>query len=133
MDKNAKSSLNFKGVLLNHHEIIVKSKPRFSDALRILKHPSKNNFYQTIPLSETQFVAIYYQNRRFQFTYQNQSFLLFEGNQQLSEDAVYNIVNNFIVKEGNKVSYLTNFPEDKIRPAKRKKGRVLAVSKRVDE
>ncbi|MDR6999306.1 hypothetical protein [Neobacillus niacini] len=133
MDKNLHSSLNFIGVRINNHEIMIKSKPGFFDALTLSKHPSKNSFYQTIPLSDTQSVSFYYYNKRFQFTYQNQSFRLFEGNQRLSEHVVYNILNNFIVKEGNKASYLTSFPEDKIRTAKKKKTRVLAESKRVGE
>ncbi|MED1468980.1 hypothetical protein [Bacillus salipaludis] len=133
MDNNPSSSLNFIGVRLSNREIMIKSKPGFFDALTLSKHPSKSSFYQTIPLGDTHSVSIYYYNKRFQFTYQNHSFQLFEGNQQLSEQVVYNILNNFIVKEGNKASYLTSFPEDKIRTAKKKKTRVLAESKRVGE
>ena len=110
-----KRILFFIGEKQNEREIFIKEKPSFYDALLLSKvslQPPESSSYQSIPLGDITKVLICFQ--------ENNSH---QQSLTLTEEAIYNLLNHFIVKEGSKTSYLVNFSDDKIKRIKKKIGR----------
>jgi len=118
-----KRILFFIGEKQNEREIFIKEKPSFYDALLLSKvslQPPESSSYQSIPLGDITKVLICFQ--------ENNSH---QQSLTLTEEAIYNLLNHFIVKEGSKTSYLVNFSDDKIKRIKKKKQRISAVGKEI--
>lgn len=91
------------------------NKPEFYDAIRI---STQNGSYQSIPLP-------YFFDSSTQITYDQHSLKL-ESSQSLTNEEALNIFQNFAVKKGNKVAYLTHCPRI---PQEKKKHQTLKARK----
>jgi hypothetical protein len=114
-------------------ELRITSKPSFYDALLLSNRspqPTKDTSFQSIPICKKTIVSIRYRDDDIQLTYHGQSLQIFASNRELSEEEVLEVLHNFVVKEGNRVTYLRIFPNDKFRRRKRKGPRVIAECKK---
>jgi hypothetical protein len=134
-DKTKSDSLIFIGEISDGNEMTIKNKPGFYDALLLSKqsvHSTKSSSYQSVPYDNQKKISIRNFDKNIQFTYRNQSLQLIDDDEKLTDEEVLNVFNHFAIKEGDKVTYLLQYPNDKIRPRKKKKARILEEGKQLE-
>ncbi|MGG3560666.1 hypothetical protein ABES03_03475 [Neobacillus rhizosphaerae] len=133
---NEKVALIFIGEQVSKQECWIKSKPSFSDAVVL----SNQTSHQTTCVSY-QHILLDYKNNSFQIsdsdiqlTCDRDSLKITQGSKskQLTEEEVFDIINNFAFKKGNKVTFLRTIPYRKSKKRKKNKDRVLAVGKKIE-
>ncbi|MEH7439337.1 hypothetical protein V7182_17835 [Neobacillus drentensis] len=133
---NEKVALIFIGEQVSNQECWIKSKPSFSDAIVL----STQSSHQTSCISY-QHILLDYKNNSFQIsdsdiqlTCDRDSLLITQGSKskQLTEEEVFDIINNFAFKKGNKVTFLSIVPYRKSKKRKKNKNRVLEVGKKLE-
>lgn len=132
---NDQNSLIFIGEILHQQKWRITGKPSFYDALLLANQsplPTMSTPYQSILQDNNTNVSIHFCDYNFQLTYQGKSLQILNADRDLTEEEVFNVFNNFVFKDGEKVSILRIFPYGKNRPRKRKRARVLAVSTGLD-
>lgn len=132
--------LIFLGERLRDHEILIHDKPGFMDATRLAGPPpllQAEPSYQFILLQDTINVTLHFQERRlskqFQFIFQENSLRIIEMEYSRSSEAFLSIFHYFLIKNGNHVSFLLKFPEDKIKKPVKKLSRCQSEEKDLDE
>ncbi|MCL6573973.1 MAG: hypothetical protein K6T88_20200 [Bacillus sp. (in: Bacteria)] len=124
--------LIFIGKQMSKEELRITHKPSFHDALLLSKQtpqPIKTKEYQTIPVCKKTIVTIRYRDDHIQLTYQGKSLQILPGKRNLSKKEVFELMKNFALKEGDRVTFLRTFPYGKSRLRKRKKPPVMAQCK----
>ncbi|MDR6121054.1 hypothetical protein QFZ87_000651 [Bacillus sp. SLBN-46] len=133
---NEKVALIFIGEQVSNQECWIKSKPSFSDAIVL----STQSSHQTSCVSY-QHILLDYKANSFQIsdsdiqlTCDRDSLMITQGSKskQLTEEEVFDIINNFAFKKGNKVTFLCTIPYRKSKKRKKNKNRVLAVGKKLE-
>lgn len=133
---NEKVALIFIGEQVSNQECWIKSKPSFSDAIVL----STQSSHQTSCISY-QHILLDYKNNSFQIsdsdiqlTCDRDSLKITQGSKskQLTEEEVFDIINNFAFKKGNKVTFLRTIPYRKSKKRKKNKDRVLTVGKKIE-
>jgi hypothetical protein len=133
---NEKVALIFIGEQVSNQECWIKSKPSFSDAIVL----STQSSHQTSCVSY-QHILLDYKNNSFQIsdsdiqlTCDRDSLMITQGSKskQLTEEEVFDILNNFAFKKGNKVTFLRTIPYRKSKKRKKNNDRVLAVGQKLE-
>ncbi|WP_251552295.1 hypothetical protein [Neobacillus muris] len=124
------SALVFIGEKTNNGEWRITRTPETNDlALLLFQSPHEKSTYQFIPLSHNEDPWIYFYNTNIQMTCQNQSLLVFEGDPELTEEQVFELMSSFALKDRNRIAFLRLFPNSKYRPKKRKTARIVSEEK----
>lgn len=131
------SRLIFIGEIINSKEIRITRKPSIYDAF-LLSEKSFSTFpssmkpsYQSVPLEEQANISIHINCYHIILSYQHNSLQIAESSKILTEEEVIEVFTNFIVKKGDRITFLGTSPHRKTRPRKKKKERILAVEKPV--
>ena len=133
---NEKVALIFIGEQVSKQECWIKSKPSFSDAIFL----SNQSSHQTTCVSY-QHILLDYKNISFQIsdsdiqlTCDRDSLMITQGSKskQITEEEVFDIINNFAFKKGNKVTFLRTIPYRKSKKRKKNKICALAVGKKLE-
>jgi hypothetical protein len=108
---NSNVSLVIIGKPIGKNHLQLLSKPGFSDAIQLLNHSSigirtDSTFYQLIPLKDMDTISFHYNNIKIQASYDQQLLSFVEENRTEAEKRVFDVLANFVIKAGNKVSYL---------------------------
>jgi len=131
-----KNSIIFIREGTNKQEKEIKSKPSFYDAIQLSTQSPQtceDTPYQSIPFKKTAIIPIHSFNSDIHITYEQHSLQIFKENNNLTEKEVFEFLTHFAVKEGNKVSFLAFFPNDKNSLRKPRKKHTLAESKEIEE
>ena len=131
-----KNSIIFIREGTNQQEKEIKSKPSFYDAIQLSTKPPQaheDTPYQAIPFKKTATIPIHSFNSNIHITYDQHSLQIWKENNDLTEKEVFEFLTHFAVKEGNKVSFLAFFPNDKNSLRKPRKRHTLAESKKIKE
>ena len=126
--KKRKSILFFIGEKHRDQKLVIKGKPSFSDALLLTKlstQPPKKSPYSSIPLGDITKVSINFHEDDL-----HQPSLEISGD--VTEEAIFHLLNHFMIKEGSKTSFLVHSPNEKIRQTKKKKQLISAASKKIE-
>jgi hypothetical protein len=129
-----KYSLIFIGEQMNKKVVRITNKPSFYDALLLSNQtpqPTKIIPYQSIPIRKNTTLSIRYRDDIIQLTYQGNSIQIIADNRELSEKEVFELLHNFAVKEGDRVTFLRTFCHSKTRLRKRKRHRVIEECKTI--
>lgn len=132
----SKYSLVFIGEQKHKGYLRIMRKPSFYDAILLLnKSPqsSKTTPYHFISLDKNENISIHFHDKSIQFVCDRQTLQILASNRKLTETEAYNFFNNFVIKEKDKVSFLSVFPCTKTSPSKRKKTRVLSEARKLEE
>lgn len=130
-----KNSIIFIGKQSSKKEMKINSKPSFFDAVQLSTQspqPHEDNPYLSIPFNR-EMIPVHIFNSKIQLTYEQHSLQIYHENNNLKEKEVIEILTHVAVKEGNKVSFLAVFPNDKTKLTKVKTTRILAESKKMKE
>ncbi|PGV51420.1 hypothetical protein [Bacillus sp. AFS037270] len=136
MENNSK--LMFIGEIINNQEIRITRKPSIYDVFLLSEKsfstfPSSMNLsYQSVPLEEQANISIHINCYHIILSYQHNSLQIAESSKILTEEEVIEVFTNFIVKKGDRSTYLGTSPYCKKRPRKKKKERILAVEKKLE-
>ncbi|TWD99396.1 hypothetical protein FB550_10731 [Neobacillus bataviensis] len=131
------SRLIFIGEIINSQEIRITRKPSIYDAFLLSEKSfstfpsSMNPSYQSVPLVEQANISIHINCYHIILSYQHNSLQIAESSKILTEEEVIEVFTNFIVKKGDRITFLGTSPHRKTRPRKKKKERILAVEKPV--
>ncbi|WML58492.1 hypothetical protein [Neobacillus sp. PS2-9] len=133
---NEKVALIFIGEQVSNQECWIKSKPSFSDAIVLStqsSHQTSCVSYQHI-LLDYKSNSIQISDSDIQLTCDRDSLMITQGSKskQLTEEEVFDIINNFAFKKGNKVTFLCTVPYRKSKKRKKNKNRVLEVGKKLE-
>ncbi len=129
------SSIIFIGEKLREREWRITREPDFYDAI-LLSHQSPQkaraaaNPYQSIPLRSAN-IAFNLCDHHIYFTYHHQTLLIAKEGTEPTEEEIFDVFHNLLLKEGNRVSYLVQMPKGKTSLVKRKTIRVLAEAKKL--
>ncbi len=116
-------------------ELEITNKPSFYDAIQLSNqslqrpHLHPNSPYHLIPLEDNTDLSFHYGNANIEVNYDQRSLSFVEVGQKLMEEEVFDVLANFVVKEGNKASYLGIPPYGKDPAKKTKKARTIVVKK----
>jgi hypothetical protein len=130
-----KNSIIFIGKQSSKKEMKINSKPSFYDAVQLSTQSPQtheDNPYLSIPFNR-EMIPVHIFNSKIQLTYEQHSLQIYHENNNLKEKEVIEILTHVAVKEGNKVSFLAFFPNDKTELTKGKTTRTLAESKKMKE
>ncbi|MEH7303728.1 hypothetical protein [Neobacillus drentensis] len=114
----------------------INSKPSFFDAVHLSSQSPLTNVdtpYQSIPFNKRAIIPIHSFNSEIHITCEQHSIQIYNEKNDLTEKEVFEFLTHFAVKEGNKVSFLAVFPNNKDRLKNVKSTRVLAESKKIKE
>ena len=129
--------LMFIGEIINNQEIQITRKPSIYDAFLLSEKTfstfpsSMNPSFQSVPLEEHANISIHINCYHIILSYQHNSLQIAESSKILTEEEVVEVFTNFIMKKGDRITYLGTSPYRKTRPRKKKKERILAVEKPV--
>ncbi|MEH7545918.1 MULTISPECIES: hypothetical protein [Bacillaceae] len=135
MENNSK--LMFIGEIINSQEIRITKKPSIYDAFLLSEKTfstfpsSMNDSYQSVPLEEQANISIHIKSYHIILSYEHNSLRIAESSKILTEEEVVQVFSNFIMKKGDRITYLGTSPYRKTRPRKKKKERILVVEKPV--
>jgi hypothetical protein len=127
------STLILIGKRTGRQELQFTSKPRFFDAVQLsiqAVHHDKDASYQSFPLDEDTTIIFHYHDISIRLTLDQQSRLKIESETPLTEAEVFEVLANFVLKDGSKVSYLSFPPIDKHSTRKNKKLNYSSEAKR---
>ena len=125
------SILMFIGEVVGNREIRITKKISIHDAIIFLDKSfptfpsSMDKSYQSILLEERADILIHLNHYNILLSYQRNSLQIVETSNFLTEEEVWEVFTSFIVRIGDKLTYLGNFPYSKARCRKRKKGPTL--------
>ena len=125
------SILMFIGEVIGSREIRITKKVSIHDAIILLEKSfpnfpsSMDESYQSIPLEELADILIHLNHYHILLSYQQNSLQIVETSNFLTEEEIFEVLTNFIVRIGDKLTYLGTFPYSKARCRKRKKGPTL--------
>ncbi|MCM3729626.1 hypothetical protein M3226_29050 [Neobacillus cucumis] len=131
------SRLIFIGEIINSQEIRITRKPSIYDAFLLSEKSfstfpsSMNPSYQSVPLEEQANISIHTNCYHIILSYQHNSLQIAASSKKLTEEEVIEVFTNFIVKKGDRFTYLGTSPYRKTRQRVKKKERILAVEKPV--
>ena len=111
-------------------------KPSFFDAVQLsTRSPQTYEVtpYQSIPFHKKAIIPILSFNSDIHIMYEKHSLQIYKENNDLTEKEVFEILTRFAIKEGNRVSFLADFPNGKKRQAKSKPNGTLAESKKMED
>ncbi len=114
----------------------INSKPSFFDAIQLSTRSPLTNVdtpYQSIPFNKRAIIPIHSFNSGIHITYDQHSLQIYKENNDLTEKEVFGFLTHFAIKEGNRVSFLADFPNGKKRRAKSKPRGKLAESRKMEE
>jgi hypothetical protein len=129
------NSIIFIGKQSSRKEMKIYSKPSFYDAVQLSTQSPRtheDNSYLSIPFNR-KMIPVHILNSKIQLTYEEHSLQIYHENNNLNEKEVIEILTHVAVKEGNKVSFLAVFPNDKTKLTKVKTTRTLTESKKMKE
>jgi len=129
-----KNSIIFIGKPTRKKKIEIDSKPSFFDAVQLsTRSPQTYEVtpYQSIPFHKKAIIPIHSFNSEIHITYEQHSLQIYKENNDLTETEVFEFLTHFAIKEGDKVSFLTEFPNGKKRLAKDKPNSALTESKKI--
>lgn len=109
------------------HEMQIKSKPKFSDAMLLSKKAnlsSMKKYYHSIPINQDK-LSFHFKEINSHFIFSQHTLELVVGDHKLTEEEVYDIFSNFAFMADNKVSILILDGMKKIRKGSRNKLKVL--------
>jgi hypothetical protein len=102
-------ALIFIGEKNSKKECWIKSKPSFFDAVLLSNkspHHTKSSPYQQISLDYYTELSFQFSDSDVQLKCDGETLQIIEGETQLSEDEVYDLINNFVIKQGSKITIL---------------------------
>jgi hypothetical protein len=95
--------------------------PGFFDALQLSRNSDRSSYYM-LPLDTHTSVTVNFnenqQNKAVQFTFHKQKILINEKAGTISEATAYKLLSCFLIKNGNKLLYLTFPPSDRVNACK---------------
>lgn len=118
------NSLIFIGESSHDKEMKITRKPSFNDAIQLSlqsPQPTEHSPYQAIPLCNTRKIFIYHNGKNIHITCSQHSLRISVDHGELTEEEVYEVVNSFILKDGERITFLGVFPFCKNRLRKRNK------------
>lgn len=111
-----KNSIVFIAEQRYKQEIEIKGKPSFYDAVQLsTQSPQTTKVpYKSIPFNKKATIPIHIFNSNIHITYEPHSLQILKEDNDLTEKEVFEFLNHFAVKEGNRVSILKVFPAGKL-------------------
>lgn len=131
-----KRSLILIGKKIDKQELQITGKPSFFDAMQLAKQsitPTKNSPYQSIPLEDDKDISLIYEGCTVQVDLDKRSLSISKGESELTEKEAYDVLSNFVIKEGKRVSFLAFPPRRNTCPNNRQKVRALSEGKKLEE
>jgi hypothetical protein len=128
---NAENTIIIFGKRVGKNKIIFNGKPSFFDAIRFSDSspPQDGDFSsQYCPVTCTPNKTYHFHdpqlNQRIKFIIDHNKLIIFDSDNNLTPEAVDNIFKYFLIKKGNKMLFLTDVPNNKIK--KREKDKLLS-------
>jgi len=130
-----KSAIILIGKQINNQELQITCKPSFSDAIQLTNHSltlTKNSPYQCIPLEDDKNITLNYDGCSVHVDLNQRLIRIKEGASKLTEEEAFDLLSNFVIKEGDRVSFLGIPPHRNTCPKKWQKVRIIAEGKKLE-
>lgn len=129
------SSLILIGKQINDQELQITCKPSFSDAIQLTNQSltsTKNSPYHCIPLEDDKNISLNYDGCSVHVDLNQRLIRIKEVLSELTNEEAFDLLSNFVIKEGNWVSFLGFPPQRNTCPNKRQKVRIIAEGKELE-
>ncbi|MBO0961000.1 hypothetical protein J1P26_14965 [Neobacillus sp. MM2021_6] len=128
---NNTSSIILIGKKATNQELQITCKTSSFEEGQLIPKSTKNSPYRTIPLDDNANISFYFRDCNVEFNLDERSLSIAEGGRLLTEEDAFDVLADFAIKEGSKISFLRIPPLRKKRMGKREKVQVVSEEKKL--
>lgn len=130
---NNTSSIILIGEKVDNQELQITSKTSSFEEGQLIPNPTENSPYRSIPLEDDTNISFYFRGCSVQFNLEERSLSIVEVDRELTEEDALDVLADFAIKEGPRVSFLRIPPLRKTRTGKGQKVQIVAEEKKLGE
>ncbi|EKN66505.1 hypothetical protein BABA_15387 [Neobacillus bataviensis LMG 21833] len=130
---NNTNSIILIGEKVDNQELQITCKTNSFEEGQLIPKPTENSPYRSIPLEDDTNISFYFRGCSVRFNLEERSLSVVEVDRELTEDDAFDVLADFAIKEGNRISLLRIPPLRKTRTGKRQKVQIVAEEKKLGE